>query len=146
MQINGKEEERLGLREEKGLLFGPLSLFILVSPHALHACPQSSVAQKKYKRLFTDQVLGLFFFLSGQGKIFRDLSNPQDLFMLLSVHTPVKKTAYSNFIHSIFQLKFKDLKWQCTLYRNVHHHIITVEFNVNAAVEICESHSSTMLF
>ena len=65
MQINGKEEERLGLREQKGLLFGPLSLFILVSPHALHACPQSSVTQKKYKRLFTDKVLGLFFFLSG---------------------------------------------------------------------------------
>ena len=68
MQIYGKEEERLGLREQKGLLFGPLSLFILVSPHALHACPQSSVTQKKYKRLFTDKVLGLFFSFQGKEK------------------------------------------------------------------------------
>ena len=102
----------MGLREEKVLPLGfyPCSSWFV---HTLFTLALSLLLLKRnnYKRLLAGKVLGLFFFsFQGKEKVFGDLSNAQDLFILFSVHTPVKKTAYSNFIHCNFLFRIQRRK------------------------------------
>lgn len=138
----------MGLREEKVLPLGfyPCSSWFV---HTLFTLALSLLLLKRnnYKRLLAGKVLGLFFFSPFKvRKKFLETCPMHKIFLFYSrsilqwrrQHIPILFIA-------TFCSEFKDVKLQCTWYRNVHHYIITVEFNVNAAVEICESHSSTSL-